>query len=266
MRHALQFSSRDTGVCFPKRIDPAGRSPRRERIFKGLVLATMIRYPRLFSGVLHKLSLQGRGVFSAGPFALALAVAAVALVGSSGCSSYDPITKEQAQPYTPPATITIKEGDVLSITFPGTQGLDTQQEVRRDGRISLAIVGEVVAAGRTPGELADELARLYSAQLISKEVNVNVVSSALEVFVTGAVLHPGKIISKRPLTAFEAVMEAGGFSDKADMRKVVVVRTENGRVRNFRMNLADVVQGNAPEPFYLKPFDVVMVGTRVVWF
>ena len=119
---------------------------------------------------------------------------------TAGCNSTPDMPV--ASHYTPSETITINEGDVLKISFATAKGLDTTQEVRRDGRISLAIVGEVVAAGLTPGQLANELANLYAAELVSKDVTVTVVSSSFEVVVSGAVVRPGKILSKRPLTAF----------------------------------------------------------------
>lgn len=199
---------------------------------------------------------------------LRVCAAAAVLAGfglSTACNSTSdlPIGSE----YTPSETITINEGDVLKISFATAKGLDTTQEVRRDGRISLAIVGEVVAAGLTPGQLANELANLYAAELVSKEVTVTVVSSSFEVVVSGAVLRPGKVLSKRPLTAFEAVMEAGGFDNaKADMKRVVVVRREGSSVRNYTLNLAEVLDRRTGQAFFLKPFDIVFVPNRVNWF
>jgi protein involved in polysaccharide export with SLBB domain len=85
--------------------------------------------------------------------------------------------------------------------------------------------------------------------------------------VSGAVLRPGKYTSKRPLTALEAVMEAGGFDHaKADIKRVVVVRHENGEVANFVLDLSPALEGRASNPFYLKPSDIVYVATRFVWF
>ena len=107
--------------------------------------------------------------------------------------------------------ITLREGDVLKISFPGAANLNTTQPIRRDGMISMPLIGEVKAAGKTPKELEKELIELYSTQLLSKEVTVEVQSSTFPVYVSGSVLHPGKIMSDHPMTAFEAIMEAGGF-------------------------------------------------------
>ncbi len=161
----------------------------------------------------------------------------------------------------------IQEGDVLKISFPGAQNLDTQQQVRRDGRITLSVIGEVLAAGLTPAELQTELLKQYSSQLVSKEVSVIVVSSSFAVYVNGAVLRPGKILFDRPISALEAVMEAGGFDRaKADTKAVVVIRQEAGQTKNYTLNLKLVLEGKQSESFFLKASDIVYVPEKFSWF
>jgi len=81
--------------------------------------------------------------------------------------------------------------------------------------------------GFKPSELEKELVKLYSSQLVSKEVSVAVESSSFAVYVTGSVLRPGKIVSDRPISVLEAIMEAGGFAGTmANMKAVVVIRKE----------------------------------------
>lgn len=161
----------------------------------------------------------------------------------------------------------ILEGDQLRVSFVGAPNMDTTAEVRRDGRITLPIAGEVIVAGKTPAELSQELTRRYATELLASDVVVAVMASSFDVNVSGAVLRPGKYTSKRPMTALEAVMEAGGFDHaKADIKRVVVVRHQNGEVNNFVLDLSQVLSGKPSEPFYLKPSDIVFVPTRFVWF
>jgi polysaccharide export outer membrane protein len=163
--------------------------------------------------------------------------------------------------------LTLHEGDVLKIAFPGAPNLDTSQQIRRDGRITMPIVGEIVAAGKTPTQLESELAGLYASQLVSKEVSVTVVSSSYAVYVSGAVMHPGKIMADRPLTALEAIMEAGGFDNtSADMEGVVVIRKEGDKTVNHTVNLKLVLEGKATGSFYLKPSDILYVPKKFSWF
>lgn len=202
-------------------------------------------------------------------FAAASGSVLVCLLSLTGCASTGGSVPPDSSsiPATAGKPDAILEGDMLKIGFVGAPQLDTTQEVRRDGRISLPVVGEVIAAGLAPAELAKELSTRFASELLSNEVVVTVLSSAYNVNVSGAVLRPGKYTSKRPLTALEAVMEAGGFdSAKANTKRVVVVRHENGKVSNYVLDLSRVLEGKSSEPFYLKPSDIVYVQTRFVWF
>jgi polysaccharide export outer membrane protein len=161
----------------------------------------------------------------------------------------------------------LREGDVVRITFPTSPNFDTTQQIRRDGKITMPIVGEVDASGKTPDELQDALIKLYEPQISSKEVNVFVQSSTFPVYVTGAVVHPGKILSDHPMTALEAVMEAGGFNlDSADLRSVKIIRNENGVIKNYKVDLKRVLKEEDTKPFYLKPSDIIYVPERFQMF
>lgn len=183
----------------------------------------------------------------------------------SGCTS----PHSTVPAFTPAETEAqvLREGDIVKISFPRTPTLETTQQIRRDGKINLHLVGEIVAANLTPAALEAHLLEHYDAHLVAKEVRVTVVSSAFSVFVTGAVLRPGKVSPDRTLTAFEAVMEAGGFdTTRANTKSVTVIRQENGTTKNFRLNLQAVLDGRASEPFYLRAYDVIYVPERVSWF
>jgi protein involved in polysaccharide export with SLBB domain len=196
-----------------------------------------------------------------------LAPGLVVLALAAGC---------QTQPSLPPAAlqgtntteiITLREGDVLKISFPANANLNKTQPIRRDGMISLDLVGEVKAAGKTPKELEKDLLDLYSTQLVSKEVTVEVQSSSFPVYVSGSVLRPGKVMSDHPITALEAVMEAGGYDyTKANLKGVTIIRHEGNSTRNYIVNLKRVVDGKSSELFYLKPGDIVIVPERFSWF
>ncbi len=201
---------------------------------------------------------------------LALGAGAMAiLVLSSGCQGHPDNTVSSGQNKTAhqtasqqnAETLTLREGDVLKVSFPSSPNLDATQTIRRDGKIALTLIGEIQAAGLKPAELQNELLKLYAPQLVSKEILVSVVSSSITAFVTGAVLRPGKIVSDHPITALEAIMEAGGPDyAKANLKSVVVIRQEaNGKTRNITVNLKQVIEGKSNEPFYLQPSDIVYV-------
>jgi polysaccharide export outer membrane protein len=162
----------------------------------------------------------------------------------------------------------LREGDTVRVTFPAAPELDqTNVQIKQDGRISLKIVGEVPAAGLTVAGLQQELLKLYGPQLQNKQLMIAVEGSALSIYVTGAVLRPGKVISQRPLTALEAIMEAGGFdSAKANQKAVAIIRHQGGAVQRYKINLRNELSGRETQPFNLKSFDIVYVPERFVWF
>ena len=189
----------------------------------------------------------------------------LALALAAGCASTR--TPATAQDAREPVTQTLRAGDVVKISFPRTPTLDTTQQIRRDGKINLYLVGEVQAAALAPADLEKQLLELYASQLVSKEVRVTVVSSSFAVFVTGAVLRPGKLTPDRSLTAFEAIMEAGGFDGaKADTKAVTIIRSDKGETKRYTVNLKALLDGKSAEPFYLQAYDVVYVPERFSWF
>lgn len=195
---------------------------------------------------------------------LALTVAALA-----GCAitQAEKDANQAASKQAKSETIVLREGDVLKISFPGSANLDTVQPIRRDGKMTMPLIGEVDAAGLTPDGLREKLMKLYASQITSTEIIVMVQSSSFPVFVTGAVIHPGKILSDHPLTALEAVMEAGGFEmNTANMKAVKVSRMEKGVMKSFTLDLKSVLEGKDDQPFYLKPQDIIYVPERLNLF
>jgi polysaccharide export outer membrane protein len=190
------------------------------------------------------------------------------LLAFAGCQTPEPKLKGAGAPSAnPPEAITLREGDVLKITFPGAPNLDTTQAIRADGKLVLPVVGEIAVAGMTPAELEKDLINRYSSQLLSKEVRVAVESSSFVVYVTGAVLRPGKISSNRSLSALEAIMEAGGPDyDKANLKAVKVIRHEDGQSKSYTVNLKLEMQGKPCAPFPLKPSDIIFVPEKFAWF
>jgi len=216
-------------------------------------------------------------IFAAGKRHLvSLTMLALALIAAgmlAGCETQVITPSEALKGQTGDLTATtnelmnLREGDVLKISFPGSPTLNTTQTVRRDGKITMQLVGEVNVMGMTPAALQQKLADLYAPQLSSKEVTVEVVSSSLTIYVTGMVLRPGKILSDHPISALEALMEAGGPDyTKADLKDVVVIRREGNVMKNYKLDLKAVLQGKQNEPFYLKPDDIVYVPERFSMF
>jgi polysaccharide export outer membrane protein len=199
-------------------------------------------------------------------------LSALLFLVTTGCKSTKPDHKlttiaEAATKEAESEPLVLREGDTVRITFPGAPTLNTVQQIRRDGRITLPDVGEFKATGLTPNQMEQELLKLYGPQLQTKEVAVGVDSSAFLVYVTGSVSRPGKVITDHPINALEAIMEAGGFDyNKANTKEVRVIRYENGQAHHYRINLKRVLNGETSETFALKPGDILYVPQRFTWF
>jgi len=217
---------------------------------------------------MHK-SLEVTGRYSKAMRNISLRLAAVfaLLALYSGCgTTLPPVPPSMATKVAPDVQV-LNPGDVIKISFPGAPNLETTQQIRRDGRINPYMIGEVKASEKTPAELEKELRAAYSSQLQDKEVKVTVVSSAFVVYVMGAVARPGKITPDRSITAFEAIMEAGGFDpSRANIKDVRVIRQEGGQMKTYPINMKGILDGAQTEPFYLKPFDTIYIPEKVSWF
>lgn len=157
----------------------------------------------------------------------------------------------------------LREGDLVSISFQNSTNLNATQKIPLDGLLNLEDVGTVKAAGKTLEEFQLELARLYGPVTRNDPITVKLIAAATGVYVSGAVFHPGRVPMERPMTAFEAVMEAGGFDPaRAKLSGVTVIRIVDGRQAMFRVDLKRILKGRDDRPFYLRPFDVVHVPTK----
>ncbi len=159
----------------------------------------------------------------------------------------------------------IQDGDALGIKFFLNPELNEEVVVRPDGRISLQLISEVVAAGRTPRELGRQLEQLYSSELDRPSVSVIVRSfSSQRVYVDGEVNQPGELEVVGSLTLLQAIARAEGFTELAKVRQLIVIRREaDGQPRTIPIDVRELRRGRDRD-LALKPFDVVYVPrTRI---
>jgi len=116
-------------------------------------------------------------------------------------------------------------GDVLDVSAPYAPELNRTVTVQPDGRISLPLIGSVMAADRGVPELANALSQMYSAQLLKPVIYVDVKTpTPLRVFVGGEVAKPGVYDMPGDINALQAVILAGGFTTGAKSSSVLIIR------------------------------------------
>lgn len=136
-------------------------------------------------------------------------------------------------------------GDILAINVWKEQEISRVVPVRSDGRISLPLIGEVIASGRTPRQLEAELSKRLKDYVADPEVTVVVQEIRSQKFnVLGMVAHPGSFVLTKPMTVVDAIATAGGFRDFAKQKDIYVLRRDaNGKEARLPFNYKDVIKG-----------------------
>jgi len=169
-------------------------------------------------------------------------------------------------PPAPPAMVvpgdyTIGPDDILSIVFWRDKDMSADVVVRPDGRITLPLVNDVIAVGLTPEQLRDRI-RQEAAKYVETP-NVTVVVKQInsrKVFLTGMVGKSGAFPLSGNITVLQMLSMAGGVSEFADEKKIVIMRVENGQQRALKFNLSDVKKGkNLQQNIVLRPGDTIVV-------
>ena len=163
---------------------------------------------------------------------------------------------------------TIGAEDVLEITVWRNQDLSKTVQVRPDGRFSLPVIRDVLAVGKTPSQLAEEITRKLREYVQNPVVAISVKEvNSYNVFVLGEVVKPGKYPLKSRTTLLQGITIAGGFTPVAARNQVVVFRFgENGSGMQTLMSSYDdiVLRGVITQNVELKAGDTVVVPSETM--
>jgi protein involved in polysaccharide export with SLBB domain len=156
----------------------------------------------------------------------------------------------------------LQAGDSIDVKFFYNPELNESVVIRPDGAISLPLVGQVTAAGKTPDAFNGELKERYRPMLRRPEVVVIVRKyGAQRVYVSGEVLNPGPVsLEGTDLTALQAIMAVGGFRYSAARSSVVLLRNEGtGQPKFIKLDLQAHLEQRSVEDLKLRPYDIVFV-------
>jgi polysaccharide export outer membrane protein len=153
----------------------------------------------------------------------------------------------------------IVAGDKLNIQVYKDANLSQQLQVRPDGKITLPLVGDVRAEGRTSAELRDTLIESLKEYNTNPVVTVIVVETVPPVFyVMGEVNAPGTLPIKGQISAVQALAMAGGFKDFAKKKDIIIQRKGPGGVTTVPFNYNDAIKGKG-SMVYVQPGDTIIV-------
>ena len=151
--------------------------------------------------------------------------------------------------------------DVLEISVWKEETLQREVLVRPDGWVTFPLIGDVKAAGRTPGDLTDEIRVRLTKYIPDPVVTVSVkIIAGNKVFVIGRVNNPGEYVIGRYIDVLQALALAGGLTPFAVEKKIRIVRKRNNKETVFLFNYAEVKKGkNLNQNIILQGGDVVVV-------
>lgn len=200
-------------------------------------------------------------------FRLAACMAALLVAGCAGSGmrgaaptvlpAADPVASTVGRP-----EYRIGPSDLLAVTIFQVKDLDREVRVNNAGQVTLPLIGNVDAVGRTVDQFEREVAARYSERYLQDpQITVFVKEFASQrVTVGGSVEKPGIFPITSKMTLLQSIALAGGFDEVASQRNVFVFRTSGGQRVYARFDVKDIQAGTLPDP-ELTGEDVVVVDT-----
>jgi polysaccharide biosynthesis/export protein len=170
----------------------------------------------------------------------------------------------------PPTTVMntpiyhIGPGDALNVFVWQNQELTTKTIVRPDGMISLPLVHDIRAAGKTPTQLAQDIERRLTKYVTNPVVTVMVNSFvglySEQIRVVGEAVKPQAIPYRRGMTALDAMIAVGGLTQFAAGDRATLVRTVDGKQKSYRLHLDKLLKdGDISANVPLEQGDVIII-------
>ena len=158
--------------------------------------------------------------------------------------------------------------DILEITVWRNADLSKTVQVRPDGRISMPIIRDIMATGKTPTQLAEEMTNKLKEYVQNPVVAVSLKEvNSSNVFVLGEVAHPGKFPLKSKTTLLQGITVAGGFTPIAARNQIVIFRFTESAPGMKRLTASYdeiVLRSGIIENFELKSGDTVVVPSEAM--
>ncbi|MBC2714552.1 MAG: polysaccharide export protein [Desulfobacteraceae bacterium] len=170
----------------------------------------------------------------------------------------------EAQPQNPKEGAGLYEfgaGDVLEVLVFNEPEMSKTVFVRSDGRISLPLVGEFMAAGTTPEALAQKITE--TLMKVVEEPNVTVIlteNNSKVYYVLGQIVTPGQYSITRSVTVLQAIARAGGFLEWAKKSRIMIVSGPQTSEKIVYFDYDDFLKGdNIEQNVVIKPEDTIVV-------
>lgn len=158
--------------------------------------------------------------------------------------------------------------DVVQVSVWRNDDLSISVPVRPDGKISVPLVGDVQASGRTPVELADTIRANLAQYIREPQVSVVVTSMGSHEFtdrvrVTGAVRQPISVPHRSGMTVLDVFLSAGGANEFAALNSAMLYRKVEGEVVAIPVRVDDILsKGEVQTNYPMRPGDILTIPER----
>ena len=174
--------------------------------------------------------------------------------GNGGATTLPPVVSASDYRLSP--------GDKLRVEVYKDAQLSQSLQVRPDGKVTMPLLGDIMATDLTPIQLRDRIATQLKEYVTNPVVTVIVVEATpAAVFVMGEVGQPGSIPMRGSMTVLQALAMAGGFKDFANTKDIRILRKASAKsmvVETIRFNYNDAIKGSTA-PVFLLPGDMIVV-------
>jgi polysaccharide biosynthesis/export protein len=158
--------------------------------------------------------------------------------------------------------------DSIQISVWRNQDLSIGVPVRPDGRVSMPLIGDVMATGKTPEQLANEIEQGLASYIREPQVTVVVTSMGSHEFsdrvrVTGAVNQPISVPHRPGMTVLDMMLSAGGANPFANLNSAMLYRALDDRMVAIPVRLDDILNsGDVSTNYRMRPGDILAVPER----
>lgn len=151
--------------------------------------------------------------------------------------------------------------DVLYIHVWKEEILSRNVTVRMDGKISIPLVNDIQAIGLTPSQLKEALTKKLQEFIEDPNVSVLVMeANSFKVYISGQIKTPGVYRLRSETSIAQIISMAGGFTDWADQKKIIIIRKETGKEKRMTVNYKKIIKGeDLNSNIVLKPGDTIIV-------
>jgi polysaccharide export outer membrane protein len=198
-----------------------------------------------------------------------VAILAIAATGVAACSGLGTLPTAKLSAKDTTTEYRIGSDDSLQIFIWRNPELSTAVSVRPDGKITIPLIEDLPATGKTPTELARDIEKKLATYI--QDPIVTVIMQAFvgpfqdRVRIVGEAAQPQALPYRSTMTLLDVMIQVGGITDFAAGNRATVTRLVNGKQRSYRLLLDDLLRdGNMSANVKIQPGDLIVIPEA--WF